>query len=115
MHALLYFLSGAYLCLCLNALGEIFFCKASRATPLVVAAATLAAQERDAVLDEEERQKHHHGALKGQMARWAGAMNSTFKALSVDLEGLGVYGGRVTADADLVMLMGVVEAKVIGT
>jgi hypothetical protein len=64
------------------------------------------------VLDEEDKQKQHHAELKAQMARWAGAMNSTFKALSVDLEGLGVYGGRVTADADLVMLMGVIESKV---
>jgi len=40
-----------------------------------------------------------------------GALNSVFKALSVDLESLGVYGGRVTADADLTRLMGVVEAK----
>ena len=64
------------------------------------------------MLDEEEKQKQHHAELKAQNARWAGAMNSTFKALSVDLEGLGVYGGRVTADADLVMLMGVIESKV---
>lgn len=68
-------------------------------------------KERDAVQEEEDRLKREHGKLKQQMARWASALNSVFKAMSVDLEQLGVYGGRVTADADLVMLMGVVEAK----
>lgn len=34
-----------------------------------------------------------------------------FKALSVDLEPLGVVGGRVSEESDLVMLMGVVEEK----
>jgi len=67
--------------------------------------------ERDAVAEEEDRLKAEHAKLKRQMGRWAGALNSVFKALSVDLESLGVFGGRVTADADLVLLMGVVEAK----
>lgn len=68
-------------------------------------------RERDAVQEEEDRLKSAHGSLKQKMGRWAQALNSIFKAMSVDLEQLGIYGGRVTADADLVMLMGVVEAK----
>ena len=67
-------------------------------------------RERDSVQEEEDRLKRDHGKLKQQMGRWAGALNSVFKALSVDLESLGIYGGRVTADADLVTLMGVVRA-----
>ena len=67
--------------------------------------------ERDRVAEDEDRLKRQHGKLKQQMGRWAGALNSVFKALSVDLESMGIYGGRVTADCDLVMLMGVVEAK----
>ena len=68
-------------------------------------------KERDRVAEEEDRLKRQHGKLKQQMGRWAGALNSVFKALSVDLESMGIYGGRVTADCDLVMLMGTVEAK----
>jgi hypothetical protein len=68
-------------------------------------------RERDAVLDEEDRLKRELGKLKQQTARWAQALNSMFKALSVDLETMGIYGGRVTGDSDLLRLMGVVEAK----
>lgn len=68
-------------------------------------------RERDAVLEEEDRLKREHGKLNQQMIRWASSLNSVFKAMSVDLEQLGIFGGRVTADADVVMLMGVVEAK----
>mmetsp|Transcript_22488 Transcript_22488/g.26508 ORF Transcript_22488/g.26508 Transcript_22488/m.26508 type:complete len:461 (+) Transcript_22488:350-1732(+) len=68
-------------------------------------------RERDSVLEEEDRLKREHGKLNQQMIRWASSLNSVFKAMSVDLEQLGIYGGRVTADADVVMLMGVVEAK----
>jgi len=68
-------------------------------------------RERDGIQEEEDRLKSAHGNLNQKMGRWAQALNSVFKAMSVDLEQLGIYGGRVTADADLVMLMGVVEAK----
>jgi hypothetical protein len=68
-------------------------------------------KERDMVLEEEDRLKREHGKLNQQMIRWATSLNSVFKAMSVDLEQLGIFGGRVTADADVVMLMGVVEAK----
>jgi hypothetical protein len=68
-------------------------------------------RERDDILEEEDRLKREHGKLSQQMGRWATAINSVFKAMSVDLESLGIYGGRVTADADVVMLMGVVESR----
>lgn len=68
-------------------------------------------KERDGVSEEEDRLKREHGKLRQQMGRWAAALNSIFKTLSVDLETLGVPGGRVIADSDLTKLMGVVEGK----
>ena len=68
-------------------------------------------KQRDALGDEHDRLKREGASLKAQTTRWATALNNIFKAMSVDLEQLGVMGGRITADADLVRLMGVLEAK----
>ena len=68
-------------------------------------------KQRDALGDEYDRLKREGASLRAQTTRWATALNNIFKAMSVDLEQLGVMGGRITADADLVRLMGVLEAK----
>jgi SMC interacting uncharacterized protein involved in chromosome segregation len=68
-------------------------------------------QEREGVGEEQDRLRRETAMLKAQSVRWAAALNNIFKAMSVDLEQLGVKGGRVTADTDLVRLVGVLEAK----
>lgn len=65
----------------------------------------------DRVLEERRLVDEQNEALREETQRWANALNNMFKALSMDLEQLGVTGGRVMGDSDLVMLMGVVEEK----
>ena len=69
-------------------------------------------QHREGVGEEQDRLRRETAMLKAQTTRWAAALNNVFKAMSVDLETLGITGGRITADhCDLVQLMGVLEAK----
>ena len=76
-------------------------------------AAEMESIQAEALAVEAEK-KRMDGQLVTQTAdavKWAAALNNVFKSLSIDLETLGVQGGRITEESDLAYLMGIIEEK----